>query len=187
MTPVIRTQRLVLRCAEDDDVTALLRFFDENRAHMSPWEPPRPDDFHTREFWRLQVGRHRRAFESGSALMLFLFPLDSPGQPIGQISYTGFVRGPAEMCMVGYALAAAAQGQGYMYEALRASLDYVFGDLNIHRVMANFMPHNLRSNAVLRRLGFSIEGYARDYLFINGEWRDHVLSSLTNPNWRPAR
>jgi len=71
-----------------------------------------------------------------------------------------------------------------MHEGLKASLDYVFGDLNLHRVMANFMPHNLRSNAVLRRLGFTVEGYARDYLYIDGAWRDHVLTSLTNPNWR---
>jgi [ribosomal protein S5]-alanine N-acetyltransferase len=37
---------------------------------------------------------------------------------------------------------------------------------------------------LLNRLGFIPEGYARNYLRINGEWRDHVLTSLTNPNWR---
>ena len=66
MTPVIRTERLVARCAAETDVPALIRFFDENREHMAPWEPPRPPDFHTDEFWRVQVGRHRRAFESGA-------------------------------------------------------------------------------------------------------------------------
>jgi [ribosomal protein S5]-alanine N-acetyltransferase len=185
VTPVIRTERLILRCATEADVPALLRFFDENREHMAPWEPPRPSDFHTAEFWRTQVGRHRRAFETGSALMLFLFSREEPSEIIGQVSYTGIVRGPAEMCMVGYALAARAQGAGYMQEALQASLKYVFEELNLHRVMANFMPHNVRSNAVLRRLGFTVEGYARDYLYINGAWRDHVLTSLTNPDWRP--
>jgi [ribosomal protein S5]-alanine N-acetyltransferase len=185
VTPVIRTDRLILRVATETDVPALLRFFEENRAHMAPWEPTRPAEFGTDEFWRIQVTRHRRAFESGSALMLFLFPREEPGEVIGQISYTGITRGPAEMCMVGYALAAGAQGKGYMTEGLRASLDYVFEQLNLHRVMANFMPHNVRSNAVLRRLGFSVEGYARDYLYIDGAWRDHVLTALTNPNWRP--
>jgi len=184
VTPVIRTERLILRCVTDADVPALLRFFDENREHMAPWEPPRPADFDTEDFWRIQVGRHRRAFETGSAVMLFLFPKEDPSEVIGQISYTSIVRGPADMCIVGYALAAKAQGQGYMHEGLSASLDYVFGDLNLHRVMANFMPHNIRSNAVLRRLGFSVEGYARDYLYIDGAWRDHVLTSLTNPSWR---
>jgi ribosomal-protein-alanine N-acetyltransferase len=131
------------------------------------------------------VSRHRRAFETGSAVMLFVFPKDDPTEVIGQVSYSSIVRGPADMCMVGYALAAKAQGHGYMQEALTASLAYVFEHLNLHRVMANFMPHNIRSNAVLRRLGFTVEGYARDYLFVDGEWRDHVLTSLTNPNWKP--
>ena len=85
----------------------------------------------------------------------------------------------------GRALAERAQGNGYMHEALQATNAYVFKELNMHRVMANFMPHNTRSNAVLRRLGFTIEGYARDYLFVNGAWRDHVLTSLTNPDWKP--
>ena len=185
MTPVIWTERLIVRVAAETDVAALLRFFDENREHMAPWEPPRPPDFHTADFWRVQVGRHRRAFESGSALMLFMFPIDQSAEVIGQISFTSIVRGPAEMCMVGYALAGRAQGNGYMHEALTASIAYVFEQLNLHRVMANFMPHNIRSNAVLRRLGFTVEGYARDYLYVGGAWRDHVLTSLSNPRWRP--
>jgi ribosomal-protein-alanine N-acetyltransferase len=182
--PVLTTERLVVRGASESDVPALLRFFDENRAHLAPWEPIRPEDFHTDDFWLQQVGRHRRAFDSGTALMLFLFLRSDPNEVLGQVSYTGILRGPAEMCMLGYALAEKAQGHGYMYEALRASLDYVFEIMNMHRVMANFMPHNLRSNAVLRRLGFTVEGYARDYLYVDGAWRDHVLTSLTNPNWK---
>src|SRR5437588_1716552 len=98
--PVLTTERLVIRGAAETDVPALLRFFDENRSHMAPWEPPRPADFHSDDFWRIQVGRHRRAFETGSALMLFLFPRERPAEVIGQVSFTGIVRGPAEMCMV---------------------------------------------------------------------------------------
>jgi ribosomal-protein-alanine N-acetyltransferase len=182
---VIRTERLIVRGAQESDVAALVRFFDVNREHMAPWEPPRPPDFHTEEFWRLQVGRHRRAFETGSAVMLFIFAKEDPGEVVGQISYTSIVRGPADMCMLGYALAESAQGKGFMHEALEATNAYVFKQLNMHRVMANFMPHNTRSNAVLRRLGFTVEGYARDYLYVNGGWRDHVLTSLTNDHWKP--
>jgi ribosomal-protein-alanine N-acetyltransferase len=31
-----------------------------------------------------------------------------------------------------------------------------------------------------------VEGYARDYLYINGCWEDHILTSRTNPDWKPA-
>lgn len=181
--PTIRTERLILRQAQERDAAAVVRFFVENREHLVPWEPDRPLEFYNEEFWRGQATRHRQAFQSGLALMLFIFRRDEPDVPIGQISFTNVIRGPAEACNVGYALAEHAQGQGYMTEALQGAVDYVFRQLNLHRLQAAFMPHNQRSNRVLRRLGFVVEGYARDYLLIGGRWRDHVLTSLTNPHW----
>jgi ribosomal-protein-alanine N-acetyltransferase len=71
-----------------------------------------------------------------------------------------------------------------MSEALRAGIAYVFETLGFHRIQANHLPANERSARLLRRLGFSVEGYARDYLYINGAWRDHVLTSLTSPRPR---
>ncbi|EFE23404.1 hypothetical protein EDWATA_01566, partial [Edwardsiella tarda ATCC 23685] len=51
----------------------------------------------------------------------------------------------------------------------------------------NYMPHNQRSGALLQRLGFEKEGYAKNYLLINGKWQDHVLTALTTPDWTPGR
>ena len=45
---------------------------------------------------------------------------------------------------------------------------FAFGTLKLHRVQANYQPENERSAALLKRLGFQIEGHARDYLFLNG-------------------
>lgn len=180
----LATERLLLRQAAEADVPALVDFFERNRDHLVHWEPPRPPDFYTEEFWRRQVALHRRVGENGTGLMLFLFQKGEPERIIGQISLTGVVRGPAQMAYLGYALDAQAEGRGYMTEALRATIEHAFQDLNLHRLMANFQPTNMRSNRVLRRLGFTVEGYARDYLYVDGGWRDHVLTSLTNPNWQ---
>jgi len=57
----------------------------------------------------------------------------------------------------------------------------------MHRIMANYMPHNARSGDLLARLGFQKEGYAKDYLLIDGRWQDHVLTSLTAPDWTVER
>jgi ribosomal-protein-alanine N-acetyltransferase len=73
-----------------------------------------------------------------------------------------------------------------MIEALQAAIAFVFGPLRVHRIQANYMPHNLRSGRLLERLGFVEEGLARDYLLIDGRWRDHVLTSLTNLEWQPV-
>lgn len=71
-----------------------------------------------------------------------------------------------------------------MFEALEASIKYVFEDLKIHRVMANYMPINTRSAKLLYRLGFIIEGYAENYLLIKGQWEDHILTALSIEQWR---
>lgn len=54
----------------------------------------------------------------------------------------------------------------------------------MHRIMAAYLPYNQRSGKLLKRLGFIVEGYARDYLTIDGQWQDHILTSLTNRNWK---
>jgi ribosomal-protein-alanine N-acetyltransferase len=46
------------------------------------------------------------------------------------------------------------------------------------------MPHNKKSEAVLRAVGFEDFGYCKDYLLIDGVWQDHQLTALTNKNWR---
>jgi ribosomal-protein-alanine N-acetyltransferase len=68
-----------------------------------------------------------------------------------------------------------------MTEALRAACAYAFSGMGLHRLQANHLPENLKSAAVLRRLGFAVEGYARDFLLINGRWRDHILTALVAP------
>jgi ribosomal-protein-alanine N-acetyltransferase len=94
-------------------------------------------------------------------------------------------RGVLHRAVLGYGLAADRQGQGLMVEACRRVIDYAFDDLRLHRVSADYVPHNVRSAAVLKRLGFTVEGYARDYLLINGRWEDHVRTGLVNPRWKP--
>ena len=72
--------------------------------------------------------------------------------------------------------------KGLMAEALERALRHVFEELELHRVEANYQPTNERSGRLLRRLGFVVEGYSRDYLFIDGAWRDHVRTALTRPD-----
>lgn len=52
----------------------------------------------------------------------------------------------------------------------------------MHRIMANYMPHNHRSGNLLKKIGFKPEGYAKAYLQINGEWQDYILMSLITKN-----
>jgi hypothetical protein len=64
---------------------------------------------------------------------------------------------------------------------LQAGIAEMFSQrVQLHRIQAAHLPENLRSAAVLARLGFEREGLARKYLYINGAWRDHAINALLN-------
>jgi ribosomal-protein-alanine N-acetyltransferase len=182
--PELATQRLILRMGMADDIPAIVSFYTVNREFLKPFEPVRPADFYHAAEWEKRVVHDREHFSKDRAMRLFLFPQDDPARIIGSAHYSVFNRGAAHHCYLGYALAEAAQGKGYMVEALKAANHYVFTVLNLHRIMANYMPRNQRSGSLLKRLGFTVEGHARDYIQINGQWEDHLLTSLTNPAWK---
>jgi [ribosomal protein S5]-alanine N-acetyltransferase len=182
--PKITTERLLLRLATQDDVAAILDFYIANKKYLTPFSPLWFENFFTEEYWQKQVENNYLEFLNDISLRLFIFPKNHQKIIIGFINFTNFVRKAAQYCNVGYGLAEVEQGKGYMTEALQAAIHYLFQELNMHRIMANYMPHNQRSGNLLRRAGFVVEGYARDYLLINGQWQDHILTSITNPNWQ---
>jgi ribosomal-protein-alanine N-acetyltransferase len=179
--PALKTERLLLTLPPPETSARLLAYAIENHNHLAPWSPTRPDDYYTDQHWRDRLQLARDEFTRGESLRLVLFWRDRPLEDVvGECNFTAIVRGPFQACYLGYNLDHRAEGRGLMSEALRAAIDYVFSELKLHRIMANYMPANERSGRLLRRLGFTVEGYARDYLLIAGEWRDHILTSLTN-------
>jgi len=180
---VIETERLVLRLPRREDVPAAIRYYRANREHLQPWSPIYPANFYTEEYWQDQVAQRAAELSAGQAARFLVFAKSGPGEVIGNASLTEVQRGVAQFAVLGYGIAAAAEGRGLMTEAVRGVVGYAFGELGLHRVMAAYMPHNRRSAAVLRRLGFRVEGYAYDYILINGRWEDHVLTGLVNADW----
>ncbi|KAF3891324.1 MULTISPECIES: GNAT family N-acetyltransferase [Nostocales] len=182
--PLITTERLLLRLATKEDISAILKFYTDNKTFLTPYSPAWAEGFFTEDYWSWRIDSDRKEFLNDISLRLFIFLQNDPKTIIGLINFSNFTRRAAQYCNVGYGLAETEQGKGYMVEALQAAIQYVFQELNMHRVMANYMPHNRRSGNVLKKLGFVIEGYARDYLLIHEKWEDHILTSITNYNWR---
>lgn len=81
-------------------------------------------------------------------------------------------------CVIGYELAADAQGHGYMAEALRATLAYGFNQMGLHRIEASVNPENARSITVLNKLGFVLEGRLREAGFWADQYHDLLQYSL---------
>jgi ribosomal-protein-alanine N-acetyltransferase len=74
-----------------------------------------------------------------------------------------------------------------MSEALSALLPFAFDRLGLHRIEAACLPRNGPSRGLLEKLGFREEGYAREYLRIDGTWQDHVLYGLLRQDVRASQ
>ena len=179
--PKISTHRLVLKLLEPSEAPIMVRFRIENRDHLRKWEPGRSPEFFTNAYWQMQLRAAIREYRSGINMCLVILNT-AESEVLGVCNYTNIIRGTFQSCHLGYALAERHQGKGIMFESLQLSTQYVFKELELHRIMANYMPRNQRSGNLLCHLGFETEGKARSFLNINGVWEDHILTSLINPN-----
>lgn len=174
---------IILRTAEFDDAARISNYFTVNRDYLKPWEPKREEAFFSELGWQQRLIKLSELHKMSLGFYLLIIDADSD-EMLGTISFSNISRFPFYACNVGYSLAEQAQGKQVMTRALKMACDYMFNEQNLHRVMASYMPYNKRSEAVLQRLGFVHEGQAKDYLLIDGQWQDHNLTSLVNPNWK---
>lgn len=184
--PYLLGDRVQVTLVGESDAGALLDFHRRNRDHLRPWSPPAPSGFLTHGYWQRWTAAARPLYDQDQAVRLVLrWHGEVAGPVLGQMSLSQIQRGPFQAALLGYQLDEHVQGQGLMQEALRLVLDFALGPLSLHRIAANHLPENQRSARLLARLGFEIEGRARSYLFIDGAWRDHILTALTNPDAPP--
>lgn len=94
-------------------------------------------------------------------------------QPIGVINFNEVIRGLFQNAFLGFYGFKPYEGKDLMRQSLQLAMIYAKDALHLHRLEANIQPSNYRSINLVKRLGFVKEGYSKDYLKINGQWRDH--------------
>mgnify|MGYP001315397871 CR=1 len=180
--PAVQTRGCILRLPNPSEAGIMLDFVIQNKQHLSKWEPVQPDSYYTENYWKEKITQIHNDFLSGKSCCLNLYTKEE-NLLIGMINFNNIIRGCFHSCFLGFKLSEKMQRKGIMTECLQAAIAYVFEELNLHRISANFMPHNEASAKVLKKSGFVQEGIAEDYLYINGKWERHVLMSLINTNW----
>ncbi len=172
--PPVDTERAMLRTPSMDhfDMWSALRRV--SRSFLEPWEPEWASDELTRGSFRRRLKRYSEEIERDESYPYFIF-LRETGQLAGGITIGHIRRGVSQTGTIGYWMGEPYAGKGLMREALEAVCDVAFGRLKLNRLEAACVPENRRSHALLKRCGFEQEGYARSYLKIAGQWRDHLL------------
>ncbi len=184
MPPVrLEGERVYLRPPRGRDWKAWARLRAESRDFLTPWEPAWPVDALSRGAFmrrlRRQVADWRR--DEGYSFLIFDRATE---ELMGGIGLTNVRRGVAQCASIGYWIGRHHARRGYMTEAARAVLGFSFDQIGLHRIEAVCLPSNEPSKALLEALGFLLEGYARKYLRINGDWQDHLLYALLREEFR---
>lgn len=173
----IRGEGIYLRPSEMRDYSEWSSLRERSRAFLTPWEPIWPVDDLTRASFRYRVRRHAEEMARDEAYTFFVFR-EEDDVLLGGLSFGHVRRGVSQATTLGYWMGEPHAGKGYMTRAVRAACAYMFEKQGMHRVEAACLPTNEPSKRLLERVGFKQEGYARSYLNINGQWRDHLLFAL---------
>ncbi|WP_018350720.1 GNAT family N-acetyltransferase [Longispora albida] len=151
--------------AGDPEVTEYLPWRTESAEHAAGW---------MEKFARAAAEPDRRGY---------YLAIETDGVMIGAVALDR-ERGDHGQGEIGYYLRRSAWGQGYGTEVAGLLLRLGFEELGLHRVFAKADPENAGSRRILTKIGMREEGLIRHRYLIRGEWRDRVLYSILEDEWR---
>ena len=156
--------RIYIRDVTASDRRELLALNRTSRELHYPWiSPPL-----TPHMFKVYLRRTQRDDHAGYAICL-----RESHEIVGVININNIVTGALRSASVGYYVAHAQVGKGYMREGLARAKEHAFGELGLHRLEANIQPANKASIRLVQSCGFEHEGLSRRFLYIEGAWRDH--------------
>jgi [ribosomal protein S5]-alanine N-acetyltransferase len=172
--PCVAGEGVVLRTPQMTDYNEWAALREKSRAFLTPWEPTWPEDDLSRSAFRRRIKRYVEDLRSDQGYA-FLIVRNTDNALVGGLTIANIRRGVAQAGSLGYWMGEPFARQGYMTAAVRAVVPFAFATLRLHRLEAACIPTNAGSIRLLENTGFLREGYAREYLCIDGAWQDHLL------------
>ncbi|MBX6765294.1 MAG: GNAT family N-acetyltransferase [Rubrobacteraceae bacterium] len=170
------TPRLLVRSPMPGDGAELHAAVRESYRELEPWMPW-VREHETVEGSEESVRRARVRFLERSDLRLHLF-LKGTGTLVGA-SGLHRIDWSVPKFEIGYWCRSRFAGQGYITEAVRGITAFAFEHLGARRVEVRCDPRNERSERVIRRCGFKLEGTLRHaQVAPDGSLRDTLVFSL---------
>ncbi|HWP15483.1 MAG TPA: GNAT family protein [Xanthobacteraceae bacterium] len=177
--PIVEGDGVYLRAPQMSDYSEWTTLREASRAFLTPWEPTWPSDDLSRSAFRRRLRRYAEDQRADTSYAFFLFR-KSDDALVGGLTLANIRRGVAQAGSLGYWIGEPFARRSLMTGALHGLVPFAFGSLRLHRLEAACIPSNAASIRLLEKMGFAREGYAREYLCINGLWQDHLLFARLN-------
>lgn len=174
----LETNRLLLRPVKNTDVKALYGYrSDKILNQYQGWIPEKMSD--ATEF----ISRQAPNWNLPDTWFQLSIIEQSSGEMIGDIGIH-FIDQEDKQVELGCTLAKENQGKGYATEALSAVINFLFVEMNKHRIIGSVDPRNLSSIAMLDRLGFRKEAHFKASYFQKGQWLDDAIYAILRTEWK---
>lgn len=174
---ILAGKHYYLRRPQETDFLAWGKLRAESKSYLQPWEPQWQIDHLTRRSFQDRLQKYDLAWKRQIGYAFFIFDSHSH-QLVGGISLSNLRRGVVQSGNIGYWTGQKFARQGVMSTAVCLCLDFSFQMLKLRRIEAAILPGNESSQRVLEKNGFQAEGLAREYIQIDGIWRDHLLYAV---------
>lgn len=176
----LETGRLLLRYFCDSDLDEFLAYrSDPLVARYQGWEVP----------YELETGREfideMKKGVPGKPGKWFqaVIELKSSKAVIGDCAFH-VMKNDRRQAYIGITLARSYWGKGYGEEACQCLLDYLFGELHLHRVVAECDVDNTASEKLLKRLGFRREAHLIENIWFKGAWASEFHYAMLEREWQ---
>jgi len=152
----------------------------ENRDWLTPWEAtlpqlPQSSPAYENSTLRPSFSQMVRSLNhEARAGRSYSFLIWSGANLIGQITMGGVMYGALRSAHIGYWIDRNYANKGYTTQAVKLVSSFGFSELGLHRIEINVRPENAASCRVAQKAGFIIEGDRKEFLHIDGAWRDHI-------------
>jgi RimJ/RimL family protein N-acetyltransferase len=172
----LRTERLVLRPVEANDAKEIFNYRSDSETNKyQGWIPKTIDDIDS------FLKKISPEIDIADTWFQFVIVEIENSKIIGDLGIHFIDNEQAE---IGCTLAKINHGKGYATEALKSVMDYLFNELNKHRVIGSIDPKNVSSIGLVERLGFRKEAHFKESLLINGEWVDDIVYAILKKEWK---
>ena len=176
----LHTKRLILRNFIDSDLEPFFAYRnDPDVAKYQGWEIPYP-----REKAEAFISSMKdMAAPKQGGWIQFAIELKETGELIGDLGCY-IKKDDVRQARIGFTLASKYWRKGYISEVTPLLLDYLFEDMDMHRVTADCDVENVASYRTLEKLGFRREAhFVESYLF-NGVYTSEYHYGLLQREWR---
>lgn len=176
-TKTIHTQRLLLRKFTVDDSQAMFENWanDERVTRYLAWCPHESSEA-TKQLLELWCA----AYENKNK---YNWVMEYEGTPIGNISVVK-LNEKNEWAELGYCMGYAYWNRGFMSEAAKAIIDYLFTEIGVNRVCISHDVMNPASGRVAQKCGLTFEGTKREcFKTSTGEFHDISDYAIIRSEW----